>query len=222
MEPVTPEPPVTRWESEIVGARWQDYVGRFAKMYDEGADLEGEARFADAMAPRQATILDAGCGVGRLAAGLAARGHFAIGVDKDPGLLEQARRRHPETTFVESDLLTLSAELLAAHGFPGAFDIIVVAGNVMVFLAPGTERAVLQNLRGLLKPDGRLVTGFATDRDYPLSAFDLDLVAAGFRLEQRFATWHLDPWTEESSWATSVLRAADGRGEVPGDDERWA
>ena len=47
------------------------YIERFRSMADAGADLAGEARFVDAMAPRTARILDAGCGPGRVGAELA-------------------------------------------------------------------------------------------------------------------------------------------------------
>lgn len=42
------------------------YIERFRAMARAGDDLAGEARFVDAMAPRGARILDAGCGPGRL------------------------------------------------------------------------------------------------------------------------------------------------------------
>ncbi len=82
---------------------------------------------------------------------------------------------------------------------------IVLAGNVMVYLAPGTERQVLRVLAGLLVPGGRLVTGFATDRDYRVADLDRDAGAVGLRMEHRFATWHLDPWFTGADWAVTVL-----------------
>jgi hypothetical protein len=45
------------------------YIERFRAMAAAGDDLGGEARFVDAMAPRGARILDAGCGPGRVGAG---------------------------------------------------------------------------------------------------------------------------------------------------------
>ena len=82
----------------------------------------------------------------------------------------------------------------------------MLAGNVMVFLAPGSERAVLERLAAHVRPDGVIVTGFATDREYTVTAFDADCAAAGLRLEHRFATWDLRPWHDDASWAVSVLR----------------
>ena len=85
--------------------------------------------------------------------------------------------------------------MLAAAGRPAEFDIIVLAGNVMVYLAPGTERDVLRVLGGLLVPGGRLVTGFAHRPGLPVASLDTDATAVGLTVEHRFATWHLDPWT---------------------------
>ena len=77
---------VTRWES-MPGER--GYGARFARLVADGADVDGEARLADVLAPRGARILDAGCGMGRVGAALRRRGHDAYGVDLDAALLEQ-------------------------------------------------------------------------------------------------------------------------------------
>ena len=45
-----------------------------------------------------------------------------------------------------------------------------------------------------LAPDGFAVVGFGTTRGYALDAFDVDLAAAGFGFEHRFASWDLRPW----------------------------
>ena len=58
----------------------QWYIDRFRSMAQAGKDLDGEARFIDAMAPRGARILDAGCGPGRVGGYLAAAGHDVVGV----------------------------------------------------------------------------------------------------------------------------------------------
>lgn len=185
----------------MVGDRWQFYVDRFAREYADGTDLEGEARFVDALAARSAGVLDGGCGTGRTSGALHRMGHRVVGVDRDAGLIEVARSRYPGPRFEVCDLLAIGAALPDL-----LFDVIVLAGNVMVYLAPGTEARVVRTLAGALAPGGRLVTGFATDREYALGAFDADCAAAGLVLEQRFGTWHLDPWRPDMDWAVTVLR----------------
>lgn len=204
--PVTdPSTPPTRWELTVVGDKWDWYVNRFNRQVAEGNDLEGEARFLDMMADRGSTILDGGCGTGRVAAALHRMGHRVVGLDRDAGLIEIARRRYPGPPFLVGDLLA-APQALAAAGQPTGFDLVALPGNVMVYLAPGTERDVLAVLGGLLRPGGRLVTGFATDRDYTVTALATDAEAVGLAVEHRFATWHLDPWTPAADWAVTVLR----------------
>ena len=193
----------------MTGERWDFYVNRFAREYADGTDLEGEARFVDVLAPRRARVLDAGCGTGRVAAALHRMGHRAIGVDRDAGLVDIAVERYRDPTYLAADLLSLTSEMLSGAGGPDTFEVIVLAGNVMVYLAPGTEREVLRVLSGLLVSGGRIVTGFATDRDYTVADLDRDAAAIGMRVEHRFATWHLDPWSETADWAVTVLRRGE-------------
>jgi hypothetical protein len=101
------------------------------------------------------------------------------------------------------------------------FDIIALPGNVMVYLAPGSERAVLGNLAGLLRPSGRIVAGFATDRDYPPQEFRADATAIGLTVEHTLATWHLDPLTDRSDWVVTVLRGP-GAVQDPDDRTQWS
>jgi SAM-dependent methyltransferase len=169
----------------------------------EGVDLAGEARLLDALVARGSRILDAGCGTGRVGAELAARGHVVVGVDVDPALIAAARSDHPGLKWLVADLVDLD---LSSNGEGMPFDAAVLAGNVMVFVEPGTERAILERMCALVRPDGIVVVAFATDRDYPLSRFDSDVSQATLVLEHRFATWELRPWTHDAPFAVSILR----------------
>ena len=171
-------------------------------MASQGEDLAGEARLIDAMVKPRSRILDAGCGPGRVGAALFARGHDVVGVDIDPELIAAAREDHPGPVWIVSDLATLD---LAALGEPEPFDAVVVAGNVLAFVAPETETQVLERLAAPLVPDGFVVAGFHTDL-YDVTRFDQHLADAGFELEHRFATWDLRPWHADADFAVSVLR----------------
>ena len=82
--------PPTRWE--LAGPANRGYGETFAQRVAEGADVDGEARLLDAMAPRRARILDIGSGMGRVAAALQARGHHVVATEPDPAL--RIRRIH--------------------------------------------------------------------------------------------------------------------------------
>jgi len=193
----------TRWVTETDEGHSRWYVERFRRLAADGVDLGGEARLVDAMVVPGSRILDAGCGTGRVAAHLHERGHRVVGVDADPVLIAAAQVDRPGPVWVVADLVGLD---LPAQGIREPFDAAVVAGNVLAFVAVGTEPDVLARVAAHLVPDAVVLVGFGTDRGYPLDAFDADLVAAGFALEHRFATWDLRPWRDNATFAISVLR----------------
>ncbi|GAS96850.1 type 12 methyltransferase [Mycolicibacterium canariasense] len=183
----------------------QWYIDRFRAMAAAGRDLDGEARLVDAMAPRGAHILDAGCGPGRLGGYLAAAGHRVVGVDVDPALIEAARQDHPGPRWLVGDLAELD---LPARGITERFDVIASAGNVMTFLAPSTRGMTLARLRAHLAADGRAVIGFGAGRDYEFDQFLADAADAGLRPDVLLSTWDLRPFTDDSDFLVAIMRPA--------------
>lgn len=179
------------------------YVERFRSMAAAGRDLAGEARMVDAMVPRGARILDAGCGPGRVGAELARLGHDVVGVDVDPVLIEAAVQDHPGPRWIVEDLAELD---LPARGIVEHFDAILCAGNVMAFLAPSTRVEVLRRLRGHVHAEGRVVIGFGAERDYEFPAFLNDARDVGLEPELLLSTWDLRPWSEDSKFLVVLLR----------------
>lgn len=192
----------TRWEQ--IGQANPDrsvwYIERFRAMAAQGADLAGEARLIDAMVPRGSRILDAGSGPGRVGGELARRGHVVVGVDVDPLLVEAAQAEHPESTWLVGDLAELDLD--------DRFDIAVMAGNVLTFVAEGTEVEVLRRIGNVLTPEGRLVIGFGAGRGYAFDRLTDDAGAAGLRIDQRFSTWDLRPFGPGSEFLVAVLSRA--------------
>lgn len=192
---------VPRWFSDTKEGHSQWYIERFRAMARDGADLVGEARLIDAIIVPGSRILDAGCGPGRIGAELFRRGHHVVGVDVDPELIAAAEEDHPGPTWLVGDLASLDLD-----GDP--FDAAVVAGNVMNFVAKGTEVAILRNLDRAVRTDGQIVVGFGLDKGYAIDRFDADIDAAGLAVEQRFATWDLRPFAGDSDFAVTILRAS--------------
>lgn len=193
-----------RWlqmiEEDAGHSQW--YIERFRAMASAGNDLDGEARFVDALASRHAAILDAGCGPGRVGGRLAVLGHRVVGVDLDPALIAAAEHDHPGPVWIAADLAELD---LAAMSLPHEFDVAVCAGNVMTFLDPSTRRTVLERIGSHLVPGGRLAVGFGADRGYEFVEFFDDVAATGLSVELRLSTWDLHPFTSSSEFLVAVV-----------------
>lgn len=175
------------------------FIKRFRDLAAAGEDLAGEARLVDAMAPRGARILDAGCGTGRVGAFLAAAGHDVVGVDVDPALIAAAKEDFPGPEWLVGDLATLDLS-----GPP--FDIIFAAGNVMPFLAASTRTEVLQRLRRHVADNGRVVTGFGAGRGYLFDDFLDDVRDSGLAPDLLLSGWDLHPFREDSEFLVAILR----------------
>ncbi|HTX63370.1 MAG TPA: class I SAM-dependent methyltransferase [Acidimicrobiales bacterium] len=187
--------PSTRW-TRTDAPRGAAYDRGFEQLAASGVDVHGEASFVSSYAP--ASVLDAGCGTGRVAIELARRGMDVVGVDLDPAMLGAARRKAPTLTWVHADLSTLE--------LGRSFDVVVMAGNVLLFVAPGSETAVVERLGAHLVPGGVLVAGFSLGSGVALADYDAIAAAAGLVLESRFSTWERDAFVEGGDYAVSVHR----------------
>lgn len=190
---------MSRWLAETGGTSGEDYAARFAALAAAGRDLHGEARYVDGLLPPGSRVLDAGCGTGRVASELARRGHLVTGVDNDVSMLAVARR-DPAVTWVEADLARLD--------LGRSFDLVVMAGNVIVFVEPGTEQAVVSRLARHLAPGGLLVSGWRTDR---MTLATYEELVTGLEPVARHATWDADPWRSDADWCVAVDRSAGQR-----------
>lgn len=215
MEPVSEtKPEKSLWtrkiEAEPEHSQW--FLQRFRTMRAEGKDIAGEARFVDALVPRQARIFDAGCGSGRTGGPLSELGHTVLGVDVDATLIDAAREDFPAATWVAGDLAELESGALRAQlGVDepaGSFDAVVAAGNVMPFLAPSTRQTVLSALRRLLKPGGRFALGFGAGRGYSFGDFFGDVADTGWHVDATFRGWNLLPFTPGSEFLVALLSPA--------------
>lgn len=210
--PTTGPIPPSRWDLHLSGSESR-YARDFEELIEGGQDIDGEARLADVLAPRHARVLDAGSGMGRVAAALAARGHDVTAVEKDPDLIARSRSRYPEVAVVEADILGLTPGLLDRAGRPTAYDLVVLVGNVMVYLADETEVRALRTVAGLLAPDGRVLVGFHPrqgpehSRDYPPEAFAAHAREAGLRVQHLFGGYDLLPPSED--YVVAVLTRRD-------------
>jgi SAM-dependent methyltransferase len=180
---------VTSWDGE-------EYQARFDQLAASGADLHGEATFVRSWRP--SSVLDAGCGTGRVAIELARHGIEVVGADVDASMLATARRIAPELEWVHADLTELD--------LGRTFDVVVMAGNVPLFTPDGTQAALVAGVARHVAAGGVLIAGFSTDRGYAAASYDAHASAAGLTLLERYATWDRAAWTDDATYAVSVHR----------------
>lgn len=176
------------------------YAQRWRDLAASGQDLLGETRLVDAMAPRGARILDAGCGTGRVGGPLLERGMEVIGVDLDEHLVSVAREDFPRGTWIVGDLA--ETDLVAAGATD--IDVAVAAGQVLTFLDPAARRPALERIARTLAPQGRFVAGFSAGRGYEFADFREDAEAAGMRTDVELSTWDLRPFTPDSTFLVAI------------------
>ena len=183
-------PQWAQWRAEV---DLHEYEARFT--HDQA---HGEADcIADFGA---ASVLDAGCGTGRVAIELHRRGIETVGVDFDHDLLALARTKQPAMTWVQADLATLD--------LGRRFGLVAMPGNVMLFCRTSDRESVVRSCAAHVRPGGWLVTGFALREgatELGLDEYDRCATAAGLRFEARWASWDRAPYGG-GDYAVSVHR----------------
>ena len=117
----------------------------------EMADYTEDVLFYRHFLGRRQTILEAGCGDGRLGRRLAALGHKVVGIDNSLAMLRQAARcPAPGFAVAAMDMRRLA--------FTRSFSAAVIAGNTLNLLAGEEEvRQTLAACHAALQRDGRLL-----------------------------------------------------------------
>jgi len=171
------------------------YQQRIDALAAQGSDVHGEAALVRSLSPR--TVLDAGCGTGRVAIELARHGIGVVGVDIDASMLGEARRRAPALEWLQGDLCTLA--------LGRTFDVVVLAGNVPLFCEVSARPQLVTACAAHVASGGALVAGLQLDRGYDLEEFDGACRASGLFLAARWATWSGEPFAVGGDYAVSLF-----------------
>jgi len=153
-----------------------------------------------------ASVLDVGCGHGRIARRLAARGARVTGVDVSAPFLDRARADAAsagvDVTFGFGDMRDLTAHA-------GRFDAVVSWATAFGYFDDATNHAVLGQLRAALVDGGRLVMDLnnlaARLRDFRPSRVAAQRGPHDLLVDR----YHLDPVTSRLEVTRTVVR--DGR-----------
>lgn len=116
----------------------------------EIVDREVDALTALLPLPDHGSLLDVGCGVGRVAGRLAARGYAVTGIDINAAALRRARQVAPGPSYLALDQRHIGR-------LPWRFDGALVLWNSIGFAGREGDRITLAGLHRALRANGSLV-----------------------------------------------------------------
>jgi SAM-dependent methyltransferase len=129
---------------------------QLAQYYDLiHAELTADIAFIITLASgKRWTILDLGCGTGRLVIPLAREGHTVFGLEASPEMLAIAKDKFDrEPPGIQSQVTWLEGDMTSFH-LGRQFDLITISHNTLNEFAPVSAASVLVQIKKQLNPDG--------------------------------------------------------------------
>jgi SAM-dependent methyltransferase len=201
-----PSPPET-WDALFSDFYLRAYVDDERQ---EEAEAQALAAARLARCPEGGDLLDVPCGFGRHTVPLARAGYRAVGVDRSPALLAEARRRAGGERWPK----LAQADYRELPFADGSFDAAVNLFTSLGYLGDEQDTRVLAEIGRVLRPGGRLVIE-TMHRDFVVRRFrdhDWKLLGQGrLLLEQR--TW--DPVAGIAQTTQTLIDAGGKRESRP-------
>lgn len=192
----------TDWDAALYHqvSSFQEGWGR--KMLDERLPLNGDE-----------TVLDAGCGSGRVTGLLIERlpEGRVIGVDAAPSMIEHARRAlGDQAALINCDLVELTSKLLREAA--GVDSVDAVFSNATFHWIPDHE-ALFRSLHAALRPGGRLVAQCGGEGNVEAFGALVEQVGGTAPFADHLTGWER-PWNFSSQADAEQRLAAAGFAEI--------
>lgn len=119
---------------------------------------DGLFDFYTSFAKEGVSILDIGCGSGRLAFQLAQNGAIVHAIDISAGMIETAKKKLAQCDRKSSERVHFEVADIKDFHCVSRFDYVFMSGGVFEYLlTPKDQAEALQKIKKLLKPEGRFI-----------------------------------------------------------------
>lgn len=180
----------------LTTSRGEWYQAAVERRLAGGEDVFAPARRVVQLGAR--TVLDAGCGSGHLARFLAGEGIEVVAFDIDPEMLEAARIRAPEITWLRADI--------ASVDLGRTFGAVLIAGNTLNFVAPARIPIAVSRMAAHVDRGGWLGAAFARRGRFTFDEYEGWAAGAGLTLDSVASDWLGTALTAESSEVVAIHR----------------
>lgn len=192
----------TEWDTDAVFD--EDYLYFADNVLTEGrSDVDTELIWSLAELQPQRRVLDLACGHGRLSNRLAAKGASLVGLDATRLFLDRAREdaeaRNVAVEYVHGDMRDLP--------WSNEFDVVVNWFTAFGYFDDETNRAILRQVRGVLKPHGRVLLELNHAPNLIRSYVPVSIMRRG--KDAMIDEHHYDPTTGRTHADRTVIR--DGK-----------
>lgn len=99
--------------------------------------------------PAGKSILELGCGIGMIAAGLVELGFDYTGIDISDVALDDARKRCPQARFIQADIISFRPDM--------RYDVVLASSVLCHMVDEADWRAVIRNMADAVRPGGTIV-----------------------------------------------------------------
>lgn len=160
------------------------------------------AHLAEELRDADAPVADVGCGPGHVTAHLKALGVNTFGLDLAPGMIDVARREHPDLAFLVGAMPTLP---LATGSVAG-----VLSWWTLIHLPDDVIPLALKDFHRVLRPGAPLQLGFHTGDDVRLKT-------SGYGDLPMEVQVHRRPLTRVSGWLCDAGFTVEAEIQLNGD-----
>ena len=140
---------------------WSEWAQVYDRLYDN--DNSDTTFYIDEINRVGRSVLELGCGTGRVTIALAQHGFDVTGIDNSPDMLRQLRRNREQAGTLRGPLRLVQGDM-RDFALERKFDAVIIPARAFqLLLSPQEQRSCLRSIHHNLKIDGLLIFDIANE-----------------------------------------------------------